>query len=74
MLRARPGLSAQQKKDLVIRHLGPDVWSELACQPDRETAEELLTTLKKVYGDRRPLNTLTMEFYHCSLYLANSST
>ena len=63
--RARPGLSALQKNDLVIRHLGLDVRSELACQPDRETAEKLLTTLKKVYSDRRPLNTLTMEFYHC---------
>ena len=53
LLWANPGLSAPQKKDLVISHLGPDVRSELACQSDRETAEELLvlTTLKKVYRD-----------------------
>ncbi|KAK3739677.1 hypothetical protein RRG08_053532 [Elysia crispata] len=44
---------------------GPDVRSELAYGPDRETAEKLLITLKKVYSDRRPLNTLAMEFYHC---------
>ena len=53
LLRARPGLSAQQKKDLVIR------------QPEKGTAEELLRALKDIYGDRRPLNTLALEFYGC---------
>ena len=65
LLRARPGLSAQQKKDLVIRNLGRDVRSELSCQPEKGTAEELLRALKDIYGDRRPLNTLALEFYGC---------
>ena len=65
LLRARPGLSAQQKKDLVIRNLGRDVRSELSCQPEKGTAEELLRFLKDIYGDRRPLNTLALEFYGC---------
>ena len=64
LLRARPGLSAQQK-DLVIRNLGRDVRSELSCQPEKGTAEELLQALKEIYGDRRPLNTLALEFYGC---------
>ena len=65
LLRARPGLSAQQKKDLVYRNLGRDVRSELSCQPEKGTAEELLQALKEIYGDRRPLNTLALEFYGC---------
>ena len=65
LLRARPGLSAQQKKDLVFRNLGRDVRSELSCQPEKGTAEELLHVLKEIYGDRRPLNTLALEFYGC---------
>ena len=36
LLGATPGLSAQQKKDLVYRNLGRDVKSELSCQPEKE--------------------------------------
>ena len=31
LLRARPGLSVQQNKDLVFRNLGQDVRSEFSC-------------------------------------------
>ena len=62
LLSARPGLSAQQKKDLVFRNLGRDVRSELSCQPEKGTPEELLKALKEIYGDRRPVNTLALEF------------
>ncbi|RUS72498.1 hypothetical protein EGW08_019752 [Elysia chlorotica] len=65
LLRARPGLSAEQQKDLVYRHLGRDVRQELACQPSIDSGDDLLKCLAKVYGDRRPLNTLAMEFYGC---------
>ncbi|RUS86093.1 hypothetical protein EGW08_006113 [Elysia chlorotica] len=65
LLRARPGLSAEQQKDLVYRHLGRDVRRELACQPSIDSGVDLLKCLAKVYGDMRPLNTLAMEFYGC---------
>lgn len=65
LLRARPGLGEQQRKDLIIRHLGRDVRSELACQTEQETAQDLLKLLKAIYGDKRPLNALALEFYGC---------
>ncbi|GFR81334.1 hypothetical protein ElyMa_005922400 [Elysia marginata] len=42
LLRSRPGLNDQQKKDLIFRHLGRDARRELACQPAQCTAEGLL--------------------------------
>ncbi|RUS74969.1 hypothetical protein EGW08_017282 [Elysia chlorotica] len=58
LLRARPGLSAEQQKNPVYRHLGRDVRQELACQPSIDSGDDLLKCLAKVYEDRRPLNTL----------------
>ena len=37
LLRATPGLSAQQKKDLVYCNLGRDVMRELSCQQEKAT-------------------------------------
>ena len=49
----------------MFRNLVRDVRSELSDQPEKGTVEELLKALKEIYGDRRPLNTLALEFYGC---------
>ena len=63
LLRARPELSAQKKKDLVYRNLGRDVRSELSCQQKRQQRRSFSRPWRGSMEIVAPHNTLALEFY-----------
>ena len=61
---SRPGLTDQQKLDMILTHLGPIAREEVECRPQEVKCdpEAVLRVLSEEFGDRRKCRDLRWEF------------
>ena len=61
----RPGITEEEKVDLVWSNLSPFVQDEVLCHPPqtRKTADGVLGIVRTQFGDKRTLNQLIYEFH-----------